>query len=77
VASGRAQVPVQAVSFAQTDALRMLENTEQIQYEPMRRALSWSWETFPEFMAHLKSQPKGVNIASLVPVNPFVSVIRH
>jgi N-acyl-D-amino-acid deacylase len=55
--------------------MRMLENTEQIQYEPMRKALSWNWESFPEFLAHLKAQPKGVNIASLVPLNPLLSYV--
>lgn len=55
--------------------MRMLENTEQIQYGSMRKALSWDWETFPEFMAHLKAMPKGVNVASFVPLNPLLSYV--
>ena len=55
--------------------MRMLENTEQIQYESMAKALPWNWETFPEFLDHLRSIPKGVNIATFLPVNPLLSYV--
>jgi N-acyl-D-aspartate/D-glutamate deacylase len=55
--------------------MRMLENTEQIEYEAMSRALSWDWETFPEFLDHLRATPKGVNIATFLPINPLLSYV--
>jgi N-acyl-D-amino-acid deacylase len=55
--------------------MRMLENTEQIPYESMRTGLSWDWETFPEFLDHLRSLPKGVNVGTFLPVNPLLSYV--
>ena len=55
--------------------MRMLENTEQIDYESMVKAVSWNWETFPQFIDHLRSLPKGVNIATFLPMNPLLSYV--
>jgi N-acyl-D-amino-acid deacylase len=55
--------------------MRMLETTEQIPYTALKAALSWNWKTFPEFLAHLKAMPKGVNVASFVPMNPLLSYV--
>lgn len=53
-------------------AMLMMENTEQIPYAQMKAALPWTWETFPEFLDHLRSIPKGVNFMMYVPLNPLM-----
>ncbi len=53
-------------------AMRMMENTEQVPYPAMRRALGWDWVTFPDWIGHLKKQPKGINLASYLPLNPLL-----
>ncbi|WP_337185245.1 amidohydrolase family protein [Phenylobacterium sp.] len=55
--------------------MRMMENTEQVPYDAMARTMPWTWETFPEWLDHLRSLPKGVNIASYLPVNPLLSYV--
>lgn len=50
----------------------MMETTEQVPMRQMREALPWTWETFPEWMDHLRALPKGVNIMMYVPVNPLL-----
>ncbi|MGP1281583.1 MAG: N-acyl-D-amino-acid deacylase family protein [Parasphingopyxis sp.] len=50
----------------------MMENTEQIPLGAMRTALPWTWESFPEWMAHMKTLPKGVNVASFMPLNSLM-----
>ncbi len=51
----------------------MMENTEQVPLNAMRSALSgWSWESFPQWMDHLKTVPLGVNIGSYMPMNPMM-----
>ncbi|MDP1631243.1 MAG: amidohydrolase family protein [Caulobacter sp.] len=52
--------------------MQMMETTEQVPVGAMRMALGWDWETFPEWMEHLKRIPKGVNVASYVPLNPLL-----
>ncbi|MCF8534472.1 MAG: amidohydrolase family protein [Reyranella sp.] len=52
--------------------MQMMETTEQVPVGAMRVALGWDWETFPEWMEHLKRVPKGVNVASYVPLNPLL-----
>src|ERR1700722_12876411 len=52
--------------------MRMMENTEQVPLGAMRKSLGWDWETFPQWIEHLKSVRKGVNIASYLPVNPLL-----
>lgn len=50
----------------------MLSTTEQIPVEQQRIGLPWTWETFPEFMDHLRALPKSVNVMSYVPINPLM-----
>jgi N-acyl-D-amino-acid deacylase len=52
--------------------MTMLSTTEQIPVEQQRAALTWDWETFPEFMEKLRSLPKSVNIMSYLPLNPLL-----
>lgn len=52
--------------------MKMMETTEQVPVGAMRQALGWDWETFPQWMEHLKRLPKGVNVASYVPLNPLL-----
>ena len=52
--------------------MQMMETTEQVPVNAMRTALGWDWVSFPEWMEHLKKVPKGVNVASYVPLNPLL-----
>lgn len=49
--------------------MKMMENTEQVPIGAMRTALSWDWETFPEWIAHAQRLAKGVNMAAYFPLN--------
>lgn len=55
--------------------MRMMENTEQVPYEVMKISMSWDWETFPQWLEHLKALPKGINIASYLPMNALLSYV--
>ncbi|MDF8332214.1 N-acyl-D-amino-acid deacylase family protein [Novosphingobium cyanobacteriorum] len=50
----------------------MMENTEQVPLAAMKQALPWTWESFPEWMATLRSLAKGVNIAAYMPLNSLM-----
>ena len=52
--------------------MQMLETTEQIPVAHQRSALPWDWESFPDYLARVRSLPKGVNILSYLPVNPLL-----
>lgn len=52
--------------------MQMMETTEQVPVNAMRTALGWDWVSFPEWIEHLKGLPKGVNVASYVPLNPLL-----
>ena len=52
--------------------MAMLSTTEQIPVEQQRIALSWDWETFPEYLELVRSLPKSVNILTYLPVNPLL-----
>jgi N-acyl-D-amino-acid deacylase len=52
--------------------MAMMENTEQVPVAAMREALPWTWESFPEWMEHMKRLPKGVNIAAYLPLNSLL-----
>jgi len=52
--------------------MQMMENTEQIPLNVQSQALPWTWESFPEWMSHLRALPKGVNVAAFVPLNPLM-----
>lgn len=53
-------------------AMLMMENTEQVPFAQMKAALPWTWESFPEFLAHLRSLRKGVNFMMYIPLNPLM-----
>ncbi|MEQ8743610.1 amidohydrolase family protein [Parasphingorhabdus sp.] len=50
----------------------MMATTEQIPVEQQRIGLPWTWETFPEFMDHLRALPKSVNLMTYIPINPLL-----
>jgi N-acyl-D-aspartate/D-glutamate deacylase len=50
----------------------MMENTEQVPMGAMRKALSWNWDDFPSWAAHMRQLPKGINIASYLPLNSLM-----
>ncbi len=52
--------------------MQMLETTEQIPVAHQRDALPWDWETFPDYLARIRAQDKGVNILSYLPLNPLL-----
>jgi len=56
--------------------MRMMVNTEQIPYDSQRAALNWEWETFPQWMAHLRSLPKGINAGMYLPMNPLLVYVK-
>lgn len=62
--------PVRAADRERT--MRMLETTEQIPVSHQKAALPWDWESFPDFLARLRQLPKGVNVATYVPLNPLL-----
>ncbi|HEX6312302.1 MAG TPA: amidohydrolase family protein [Acidimicrobiia bacterium] len=47
--------------------LRSLEQVEEIPFESTSLGVPFSWRTWPEFMAHLRSLPLGVNVYGFVP----------
>lgn len=53
----------------------MMENTEQVPYDAMKRTMPWTWESFPEWLDHLRALPKGVNIGTYFPVNALLSYV--
>lgn len=55
--------------------MRMMENTEQVPFEVMKQALPWTWETYPEWLDHLRRLPKGVNVVSYLPTNALISYV--
>ena len=50
----------------------MMEKTEQVPYGAMHQALGWDWETFPDWIEHMKRTAKGVNVASYMPLNSLM-----
>jgi N-acyl-D-aspartate/D-glutamate deacylase len=53
----------------------MMENTEQVPYDAMKRSMPWTWRTFPEWMDNLRWLPKGINIATYLPMNALLSYV--
>ncbi len=47
--------------------LRSLEKVEEIPFESTSLGVPFNWRTWPEFMAHLRSLPLGVNVYGFVP----------
>jgi N-acyl-D-aspartate/D-glutamate deacylase len=52
--------------------MAMMESTEQVPLEAQRAALSWDWETFPEWLEHLKRTPKAINMMFFIPLNQMM-----
>jgi N-acyl-D-aspartate/D-glutamate deacylase len=52
--------------------MRMMENTEQVPYGAMREALAWNWVSYPEWAAEMQKRPKGINLASYLPLNSLL-----
>lgn len=52
-----------------------MERNEAIPFDAMKATMPFSWETFPEWMDHIDSLPKGINMIQLVPVTPLVSYV--
>lgn len=55
--------------------MRMMENTEQVSLATMRKVLKWDWETFPDWMETMHRTPKGVNVASYLPLNSLMMFV--
>ncbi len=47
--------------------LRSLERVEEIPYSSSSLGVPFSWESWPEFLDYLGTQPLGVNVAGMVP----------
>jgi N-acyl-D-amino-acid deacylase len=54
----------------------MMVNTEQVPYASQRAALNWEWETFPEWLDHLRGLPRGINAAMYLPMNPLLVYVK-
>jgi N-acyl-D-amino-acid deacylase len=51
----------------------MMGTAEQVPVSAQREIFKhWDWETFPEWMDHLRSIPKGINLLSYLPVNALL-----
>lgn len=52
--------------------MMMMETTEQIPVKHQKAAMPWNWESFPDFLAVTRALPKGVNVATYMPLNPLM-----
>ncbi len=57
---------------AQDRYMRMMEKTEQVPIGAMRKALGWQWESYPQWKEHMRRLPKGINVASYLPLNSLM-----
>ncbi|RYE56385.1 MAG: aminoacylase, partial [Rhizobiaceae bacterium] len=53
-----------------------MTRTEQISLEAMQAGMRIDWTTFPEYLASLRKMPKGVNVATYVPLNPLLVYVK-
>ena len=53
-----------------------MTRTEQISLEAMQAGMTIDWITFPEYLDSLRRMPKGVNIASYMPLNPLLIYVK-
>ena len=59
-------------------AMLMMTRNEAISFETMKEGMQWDkygWETLPDWIAHIKQLPKGVNATMLVPLNPLYAYV--
>jgi len=52
--------------------MAMMESTEQVPLAAQRAALPWTWETYPEWLEHLKATPKAINMLNFIPLNQML-----
>ena len=53
--------------------MSMMETGEQVPMPAQREIFKgWNWETFPEWIDHLRSIPKGINLLTYVPINSLL-----
>jgi N-acyl-D-aspartate/D-glutamate deacylase len=52
--------------------MMMMVNSEQVPYATQKAGIDWRWETFPEWLDHLRRLPKGINTAMLLPLNAML-----
>jgi N-acyl-D-aspartate/D-glutamate deacylase len=50
----------------------MMVNSEQVPLAAQKAGLTWSGESFPSWLDHLRSIPKGLNVGQLVPLNALL-----
>jgi N-acyl-D-aspartate/D-glutamate deacylase len=55
--------------------MKMMEATEQVPLNAMKTALPWTWESFPEWMAAVRSIPKGINVSAYLPLNSLMMYV--
>ncbi|WP_176590575.1 amidohydrolase family protein [Sphingobium sp. EM0848] len=56
--------------------MMMMVNTEQVPYESQKQAINWEWESFPEWLAHLRAMKKGINVGMFLPLNPLLVYVK-
>ncbi len=56
-------------------AMLTMVRTEAIPLRSMQAAMTWDWETFPQFMDSLDRLPKGLNVLPCVPMNPVLNYV--
>lgn len=56
-------------------AMLSLTRNEAISYDAMAEALTWDWETFPEFMDAIERTPKGINLLTYIPLSPLIAYV--
>src|SRR5579871_6283889 len=56
-------------------AMLTMVRTEAIPLRAMQAAMTWDWETYPQFLNTLERLPKGVNILPYVPMNPMLNYV--
>jgi N-acyl-D-aspartate/D-glutamate deacylase len=54
----------------------MMVNTEQVPYDSQRAAINWEWESYPEWLDHLKRLPRGINAAMYLPMNALLVYVK-
>jgi N-acyl-D-aspartate/D-glutamate deacylase len=52
--------------------MRSLNRVEAIPYDCMKETMTWTWESFLEWMDTIEAMPKGVNMLTYVPLNPLL-----
>ncbi len=62
--------PVRPADIERT--MLMMSTTEQIPVEHQRDGMPWDWESFPDWLGHMRNLPKGVNVATYLPLNPLL-----